>query len=74
MNTTKSTFPEFNSATRLLSVREAAERLGVSIRHVHDLVKDRHVATVRLGRRLLFAPSDLEEFIASCRIPAADRN
>lgn len=56
-----------------LTLAEAARRLGVS-RHTLRTwaVYKRRVGYLRLGRRLLFAPRDLEVFEARCRVAARD--
>jgi excisionase family DNA binding protein len=59
---------------KLLSAREAAQTLGLSLRNVRGLVKARSVAVVRIGGRLLFDPADLKAFIDSNRIPAVNHN
>jgi len=54
-----------------LSLIRASQRLGVS---PHTLrawaVYQRRLPFLRLGRRLLFAPRDLEDFEARCRVEA----
>jgi excisionase family DNA binding protein len=61
-------------APALISAREAASRLGLSIRSLRTLVKERSVATVRIRGRVLFAPEDLQKFIESRRVAAAEQN
>lgn len=53
--------------SKLLSVQEAAERLGVSLWTVYRLARDGRLASIRLGRRRLFAAEDLEELIQATR-------
>ena len=56
-----------------LSLTIAARRLGVS---PHTLrawaVYRRRIPFLRLGRRLLFDPRDIEAFEAKCRVKARD--
>jgi excisionase family DNA binding protein len=48
---------------RLLSVKETADILNVSTWTVREKIAKGELRTVRIGRRLLIDPSDLEEFI-----------
>src|SRR4029453_2219604 len=54
----------------LLSVEQAAERLGTSVRFVRRLVFQRRIPYVKLGRHVRIATSDLDAFIAAGRIEA----
>jgi excisionase family DNA binding protein len=63
---------------RLLTVEQAAGRLGTSVRFVRRLVEERRIAYVKLGRHVRIAAGDLDAFIAASRIdvgklPAAVR-
>ncbi len=54
-----------------LSLRDASRRLGVSPHTLRSwAVYGRRMPFLRLGRRLLFAPRDLEAFEARCRVEA----
>jgi excisionase family DNA binding protein len=53
---------------RLLTVEEAADRLGTSTRFVRRLVFERRIAYVKLGRHVRIAPSDLDAFIRAGRV------
>jgi excisionase family DNA binding protein len=55
---------------RLLTVDEAAERLGTSLRFVRRLILERRIAYTKLGRHVRIAASDLDAFIAAGRIEA----
>jgi excisionase family DNA binding protein len=48
---------------KLLSITEAAERLGVSRHTLNGWVSKRKISFIKLGRRTLFNPSDLEKLI-----------
>lgn len=50
-------------SNRLLTMGEAADRLGVSTRFVRMVVHDRLIATVRLGRLVRFRPEDVQHYI-----------
>jgi excisionase family DNA binding protein len=56
----------------LLSVDEAADRLGTSIRFVRRLVFERRVAYVKLGRHVRITARDLDAFIAASRVDAGE--
>ena len=47
----------------LLSVTDAAKRLGISRHTLNGWVSKRKVPFVKLGRRTLFNPTDLEKII-----------
>ncbi len=47
------------------SASEAAETLGVSERHVRDMVSEGQIRVVRLGRRLLIPADALRELLAT---------
>lgn len=49
--------------TRFLSVSEVAERLGVSRRFLEREFASGALPTVRLGRRRLIRPADLERYV-----------
>ena len=56
---------------RLLTVEEAAERLGTSVRFVRRLVTERRIAYVKVGRHVRIAEADLASFVAAGRIEAS---
>jgi excisionase family DNA binding protein len=53
---------------RLLTVNEAAERLGTSTRFIRRLIAERRIAYTRLGRHVRIAGRDLDAFVASGRV------
>jgi excisionase family DNA binding protein len=55
---------------RLLTVEEAADRLGTSVRFVRRLIAERRVAYVRVGRHVRIAEADLASFVAAGRVEA----
>jgi excisionase family DNA binding protein len=55
---------------KLLTVEEAAERLGTSVRFVRRLVFERRMAYTKLGRHVRIAASDLDAFISAGRVEA----
>ena len=58
---------------RLLTVDEAAERLGTSTRFVRRLIFERRIAFVKVGRHVRICPTDLDTFIAAGRVAARRR-
>ena len=52
----------------LLSVEQAAERLGTSVRFVRRLVFERRIAYVKLGRHVRISSRDLDAFIEAGRV------
>ena len=58
---------------RLLTVEEAAERLGTSTRFVRRLIFERRIAFVKVGRHVRIAPGDLDAYIAAGRVDALRR-
>jgi excisionase family DNA binding protein len=52
----------------LLSVEQAAERLGTNVRFVRRLVFERRIAYVKLGRHVRIAACDLDAFIRASRV------
>ena len=55
---------------RLLTVDEAADRLGTSVRFVRRLGFEQRIAYTKLGRHVRIAPRDLQTFIAAGRVEA----
>ena len=53
---------------RLLTVDEAAERLGTSARFIRRLIAERRIAYTKLGRHVRIAARDLDAFLASGRV------
>ena len=50
---------------RLLTVDEAAERLGTSTRFIRRRIAERRTASTKLGRHVRVAGRDLDAFVAS---------
>ena len=57
---------------KLLTVGEAAEFLGTSVRFVRRLIAERRIAYVKLGRHVRIATRDLDAFIAASRVDVAE--
>ena len=58
---------------RLLTVEEAAERLGTSTRFVRRLIFERRIAFVKVGRHVRIAPADLDAYVAAGRVDVLRR-
>ena len=56
----------------LLSVEQAAERLGTSPRFVRRLVFQRRIAYVKLGRHVRITARDLDAFIRAGRVDVGE--
>ncbi len=59
---------EEHSAGGLVTVADAAKRLCVSVASLRRWVSMRRMPYVKIGRRVLFNPTDLEDFIKSCTV------
>jgi excisionase family DNA binding protein len=53
---------------RLLTMEEAADRLGTSTRFVRRLIAERRIAYVKVGRHVRLDPTDVEAFITDSRV------
>jgi excisionase family DNA binding protein len=60
-------------AQRLLTVKQAAEELGLSARTIWAWVYARKVSVVRLGRAVRIPQAAIEELIESGSVPAEGR-
>ncbi len=59
---------------RLLTVAEVSALVRIRPAGVRTLANERAIGCVRLGRKILFRPADVERFIASRHLePAAGR-
>jgi excisionase family DNA binding protein len=56
---------------KLLTVEEAADRLGTSVRFVRRLVLERRIAYIKVGRHVRISETDLAGFVAAGRIEAS---
>jgi excisionase family DNA binding protein len=55
----------------LLTVEQAAERLGTSVRFVRRLIAERRIAYHKVGRHVRIAEADLINFVAAGRVDAS---
>ena len=56
---------------KLLTVEQAADRLGTSMRFVRRLIAERRIAYIKVGRHVRIAEADLSRFVAGGRIEAS---
>jgi len=53
---------------KLLTVEQAAERLGVGVRFVRRLIAERRIRIHKIGKHVRIAEADIDAFIARGRI------
>jgi len=70
MQTTTETKPTSQPARLLLNIREAAELLGCSWRHVQNLTNSRALPSVRLGKLVRYRVADIERALDKLTIKA----
>jgi excisionase family DNA binding protein len=58
---------------RLISVDEAAERMGVSTRTVRRLVQQRRIRYLRFGRLIRLSIWDVDEFLSSVTVEPIEK-
>lgn len=51
------------SVSNLLSLQQSAARLGISVHTVRKLIARGAIPRIKLGRRVLVDPQDLQDFI-----------
>jgi excisionase family DNA binding protein len=55
----------------LLTVEQAADRLGTSTRFVRRLIAERRIAYHKVGRHVRIAEADLINYVAASRVDAS---
>lgn len=55
---------------RLLSMKEVAERLNTSQRHVRRLVEERRIPHLKVGHFIRFDPDELDGWLSQQRVEA----
>ncbi len=63
------TAKEVNNNDRLLTVDEAAERLGTGVRFIRRLVAERRIRYVKLGKHVRIADSVLNAYVEERTVP-----
>jgi excisionase family DNA binding protein len=56
---------------KLLTVEQAADRLGTSVRFVRRLIAERRIAYVKVGRHVRIGEDDLAGFVAAGWVEAS---
>ena len=51
----------------LLTLEQAAERLGTSVRFIRRLRTERRIPVIKLGKHIRIDSNDLDAFISACR-------
>lgn len=62
----------------MLTVKQAAHRLGISIKLMYELVASKAIAHFRVGApgkrgKVLLAEDDLEAYLQACKVPVQQR-
>jgi excisionase family DNA binding protein len=57
-----------SNGENLLSREQAARRLGISTRNLDYLREAGRLSFIQIGRRVIFSPTDLDQFIQMRRI------
>ena len=68
-----STIHRSGSTDSLLTIPEAAARLGAPTRFVRRLVAERRIGFTKVGRYVRFTSADIEAFIAAGRVDPVER-
>ena len=55
----------------LMNIEQAADRLGVSVRHMRRLVSERRIPYLKWGHLLRFDPKDIDDWLESHLVPVA---
>jgi excisionase family DNA binding protein len=55
----------------LMNIEQAADRLGVSVRHMRRLVSERRIPYLKWGHLLRFDPKDIDEWLDGHVIPVS---
>lgn len=58
----------------LLSIEEAAQRLGTTPRFIRRLVAERRIAYTKVGKFVRVASTDLDAFVAAGRVEVEGRS
>jgi len=61
-------YQDAHSGSDLLNREQAARRLNISKRKLDYLREDHLIPFIRIGRRILYAPADLEQFIEARKV------
>lgn len=56
----------------MLSIKQAAEYMGLSTKTLYRFVLERRLGHYKIGSRILIRQEDVEEFLGQCRIEKVD--
>ncbi len=65
--TTPTDNPGNHQPVALMDITAVADRLGVSVRHIRRLVKERRIPYIKWGHLLRFDPTDVELWVDHAR-------
>jgi excisionase family DNA binding protein len=57
-----------NVESAMLSVKQAAHRLGISRQKLYLMVSRREIPHFKIGSKILFTEADLQAYLAGCRV------
>lgn len=57
---------------KLLNVNQLADILGIKRITIYEWVHDKKIPFIKLGKRVLFHPQDVEEFIMANKVKSKD--
>lgn len=57
----------------LLTLKAAGEFIGMSASFMKSIKNRNEVAFYKIGRRVMFRVSDLEKFVADCRVESEEK-
>ena len=53
---------------KMLTVKEVAEKIGLSRSKIYQLVKQRKISHYRVAGKISFAERDIDDYLSECRI------
>ena len=57
----------------LMNIEQAADRLGVSVRHMRRLVSERRIPYLKWGHLLRFDPTEIDDWLEGHVVPVSGR-
>lgn len=61
----------FESGRCVMTVAEAAKKIGISTSKIYQLAAARRISHYRVGGKPIFSDDDVAAFLASCRVGVA---
>jgi excisionase family DNA binding protein len=59
--------------TRLLTIDQLADRLGITVRHVRRLVAEKQLPYYKVGRLVRFDPAEITAWLGTRRVPGSEQ-